>query len=93
MRIPADPGGLDSPGFDDITNEVTEAIRSFATALGAGTGAAEDTNLASAISEVSDVLQTADRSAALSLLGLDLAVAKVGRRNGETRAHVAAAAG
>jgi hypothetical protein len=79
VRIQVDPGGLENPGFDGINHEITAAISSLTSGLGGAAGAAGDPSLASAISDLADVLGTADRAAAISVNGLSVAVVKAGQ--------------
>lgn len=92
MRIQVDPSGLGTPGFDSVNQEITAAIPAVTAGLASASGAAGDGSLASAITDLADVLGTADRAAAISVNGLAVAVVKAGQHYQANEATIARAA-
>ena len=91
MRIQVDPGALDQPGFAGISQTITSIIQAATGPLGSAVGACGNSSLAGAISELSDVVGTADQSAALSVRGLGQAVLKAAQRYQANEAAIARA--
>ena len=90
MRIAVDPGGLQSSGFDSISQEVEATAATVIGALTGAAGAAGNASLAAALGALSDALAGADRSAALTIASLGTAVANAGisyQRNEEAIAR------
>jgi ABC-type Na+ efflux pump permease subunit len=89
VRIQVDPGGLETPSFDSINQEIAAAISPVASALGAAGGAAGNGSLFGAISDLADALATADRAAAIAVNGLAAAVVRAGQRYQANEAAIA----
>jgi hypothetical protein len=91
VRIEVDPGGLQTPGFDSINQEISATVAGVTGGLESASGAAGTPSLAAAISDLADVLSTADSSAALSLSGLAAAVVRAGQRYAANEAAISRA--
>jgi hexokinase len=91
VRIQVDPGGLETPSFDSINQEISAAIPAVASALAGAGGAAGNSSLAGAISDLADALATADRAAAIAVNGLAAAVVRAGQRYQANEAAIARA--
>lgn len=89
MRIQVDPGGLEQPGFADISQTITSAIPAVTAALASAAGACGNSSLDGAINDLSEALGTADQSAAISVTGLGQAVSKAGERYQANEAAIA----
>jgi hypothetical protein len=78
VRIEVNPGGLETPGFDGIAQEIGSAGQAVSAGLATASGAAGDPLVASAINELLEVATGAGSAAVLSVGGLAKAVAKAG---------------
>jgi hypothetical protein len=91
VRIEVDPGGLESPTFATVSEEIVAASPAVASALASASGGAGTPSLGAAIADLADTLATADRAAAISVDGLATAVIKAAQRYRANEAAIARA--
>jgi hypothetical protein len=89
VRIQVDPGGLQSGGYDSISQTVGSGVGGMASGLSGAEGGAGDASLAAAISDLAGALTTTCQAAVLSLSSLGAAVAKAGEHYAANEAAIA----